>query len=732
MIRFQFSTRTALAILVAVFVSMPLIGNAQTLDREEVIQRLQDQIIALQAQLAALLEQQSNTDPSGASCMLYQNLARGDSGTEVTKLQQYLTKTGDYDYGYTTGYFGLVTETAVQRFQRRENIAGPGLPGYGKVGPLTRAELNAQMCSSIESPTNVSPTAAEIIEAVADEIRNHQSGFTLIDPNDPQLDFDVNGDYRVDLTDVIWVSNFSDRSATEQTQIRDAILAAVRNRFTGFNSLTRDHNLDVNNDRAIDLSDLTLIRNVLVVEGAEGPSINLLSPTGEKEYLVGDTVPVDWDYTGDYNDGTTVTVRLLNKHQGLEDTLVTGRPASKGFLWEIPENYVEAGVSAAYRIEIICYNNGNVVCSDLGDIFSVSGDELSQEESDGTLGVSLVSTAIQINSDNRLYAQIHFDVTARDGDVLLNKDQHAARLIQNGDQLGSITSNFDFSGDDDSAGRLIIREGETERVTISAVAEITEESVYQIEFEFLGKEYVTREVTFGSTVTLTRPADGYVIQQGEILDIVWNSTDADGSWSVYSSLLTSQGSVLKYRWGRSSNDGSWRGTIKDDVDPGEYKVRIELVDGDGKVRASDESGVFTVSPTGTEIIEAVTDEVRDNQTGFTLIDTTDPRLDFDVNGDYSVDLTDVIWVRDFKSQSASRQELIREKIEGAVRNRYTGFSGLSEPHNLDVNNDKAIDLSDLIIIRNALGGGSVQGASTSIYEEIGKTLQEIHDALDEL
>ncbi len=74
-------------------------------------------------------------------------LYRGISGADVTALQQYFAKdTSIYPEGIISGYFGALTERAVQRFQARHGIVSSGTPsstGYGLVGARTRAKLNS-------------------------------------------------------------------------------------------------------------------------------------------------------------------------------------------------------------------------------------------------------------------------------------------------------------------------------------------------------------------------------------------------------------------------------------------------------------------------------------------------------------------------------------------------------------------------------------------------------------
>ncbi|MEK7212319.1 MAG: Ig-like domain-containing protein, partial [Patescibacteria group bacterium] len=66
---------------------------------------------------------------------------------QIKTLQQFLAKDKTiYPEGLITGYFGFLTQKAVQRFQCKYNIVCWGTPpttGYGQVGPKTREKLNS-------------------------------------------------------------------------------------------------------------------------------------------------------------------------------------------------------------------------------------------------------------------------------------------------------------------------------------------------------------------------------------------------------------------------------------------------------------------------------------------------------------------------------------------------------------------------------------------------------------
>lgn len=65
-------------------------------------------------------------------------LKKGSQGSEVLMLQQVLQDFGYFPKDVTpTGYYGAVTVTSVQKFQKQK-----GLDQVGIVGPLTRTALN--------------------------------------------------------------------------------------------------------------------------------------------------------------------------------------------------------------------------------------------------------------------------------------------------------------------------------------------------------------------------------------------------------------------------------------------------------------------------------------------------------------------------------------------------------------------------------------------------------------
>ena len=136
------------------------------------IQSLYAELETLEAQIAALLAAAPSTSagsgtPATSTCApltLTDPLSLGSKGAEVSALQRFLVAQG-YLNVPPTGYFGSVTEQAVEAFQSVEGIVSSGTPqttGYGAVGPKTKAEIAAltSACEAAPSPSSMNTAAS--------------------------------------------------------------------------------------------------------------------------------------------------------------------------------------------------------------------------------------------------------------------------------------------------------------------------------------------------------------------------------------------------------------------------------------------------------------------------------------------------------------------------------------------------------------------------------------------
>lgn len=128
--------------------------NANAAQLQTQAQTLLAQIAALQAQIGGYGNTNVNTGAvrDASSCPLIgRTLRQGISGDDVLRLQQFLARDSSvYPQAVTSGYYGTLTEKAVQRWQVKYNIVSSGSPsstGYGVVGPRTAAAI-ALLCTT--------------------------------------------------------------------------------------------------------------------------------------------------------------------------------------------------------------------------------------------------------------------------------------------------------------------------------------------------------------------------------------------------------------------------------------------------------------------------------------------------------------------------------------------------------------------------------------------------------
>ncbi len=93
---------------------------------------------------AFIHEYKPKPEPAASAGILSRPLSPGDISEEVRILQEILSRDPDvYPERLVTGFYGQLTIQAVQRFQMKHSIVTTaGAPGYGYVGPGTRAKLN--------------------------------------------------------------------------------------------------------------------------------------------------------------------------------------------------------------------------------------------------------------------------------------------------------------------------------------------------------------------------------------------------------------------------------------------------------------------------------------------------------------------------------------------------------------------------------------------------------------
>jgi hypothetical protein len=133
--------------------------------------------------VSAALAGTSSGSSSSASCIslsynLYAGQTDAATGGQVSQLQQFLGVS-------PTGYFGPLTEQAVQQYQSNNGIVSSGSPdttGYGFVGPQTRAALscNGSAVAYANTGTNTTTTGTTYAPTTSSVTTSGASGTPTI------------------------------------------------------------------------------------------------------------------------------------------------------------------------------------------------------------------------------------------------------------------------------------------------------------------------------------------------------------------------------------------------------------------------------------------------------------------------------------------------------------------------------------------------------------------------
>jgi len=128
---------------------VPLVASALTIEDIKVqIQGILDRIEILKTQVSGGTGSATSSVPAvptGLPCLsLARALSLGSRGDDVRELQKFLIAAKLLASDSATGYFGPLTEAAVQRFQTLQDLVssgGPATTGFGFVGPKTREAI---------------------------------------------------------------------------------------------------------------------------------------------------------------------------------------------------------------------------------------------------------------------------------------------------------------------------------------------------------------------------------------------------------------------------------------------------------------------------------------------------------------------------------------------------------------------------------------------------------------
>jgi len=380
-----------LLIAFIVIVAVPFLGNnfalADTVsDLRAQLQSVLNRIEDLKSELT--LVESGITTPlnGGGSCVsISKNLGKGMKSEEVRKLQLFLAQDNTiYPEAITSGYFGALTQMAVQRWQTRHGIISYGSPsttGYGAVGPKTRTAIeNACGSGSYVAGTD------NIVDFTFDTVSG-QAPF--------------NASVNISMLEGACMSyeiNWGDGSdPTTHTSMQTSSCGGGVSKVTATHtySLAGEYTatLYAGKGNINDLPQITLAR-VTILAGQ--PYLKVLSPNGGETLRLGDNTTIKWQVANQPQDSAVVfyivgpsgTYRFAKRsHRSQEFNWIVGDRVCDGNGCN-----VQLPLGGNYKIRAVMYTPSDA-CIDFCNEESVSPKFLVNDESDSTFSLSQLGSS---------------------------------------------------------------------------------------------------------------------------------------------------------------------------------------------------------------------------------------------------------------------------------------------------------------------------------------------------
>lgn len=276
----------------------------------------------------------ANVPGGGGVCPNIGRVLRpGMSGDDVRRLQVFLaTDRTIYPEGQVTGYYGALTQAAVQRWQIKHNIVASGTietTGFGMVGPRTAASMSLQCSiSGGGSGGTGSPTVG---------------GFLQVTPISGTAPLLVSVTATVNTVNscqsATYVLDWGDGSASQAIPVSANTCKQLQQNYT--------HTYTYGGQYTIKLSAgghestaTVLVNGPARPDGVIGsPStISVTSPSGGQNFSTGNTITIAWQ-TGAVVPGATIVLDLFTgsgQKVAPQDVIAVTAYGAGSIQWTIP------------------------------------------------------------------------------------------------------------------------------------------------------------------------------------------------------------------------------------------------------------------------------------------------------------------------------------------------------------------------------------------------------------
>lgn len=271
-------------------------------------------------------------------------LKPGMSGDDVRRLQVFLaTDSSIYPSAQITGYYGSLTQAAVQRWQTKHNIVASGsieTTGFGMVGPRTAAAMSLQCTQAGGAPAGTAPIVG---------------GFLQVTPIAGNAPLTVSVTATVNTVSscqsAVYVLDWGDGSASQSIPVSANTCKEMQHTFT--------HTYTYGGQYTVKLSAgghestaLVSVNGPVRPDGVTGsPStITVTSPSGGQNFTTGQTITISWQ-TGAVVPGATIVLDLFTgggQKVAPSDVIAVTSYGAGSLQWTIPASSGATACPAVY------------------------------------------------------------------------------------------------------------------------------------------------------------------------------------------------------------------------------------------------------------------------------------------------------------------------------------------------------------------------------------------------
>jgi len=231
----------AATIFLFAFIGVSTFAQSSATSTTSLIDQLKQQIADLAAQIAQLQKQLSAVKEAEkqikeTSLQLKTQLKEGMSSEDVKLLQEFLASDPEiYPEGKITGYFGLLTKKAVERFQKQACIST-----VGNVGPQTLKRINELLAEGAGKSGHIPEGLLK-----APGIQKKLCGTSTADVIAPVISGLSAKSIGTTTARIVWETNESSDSKVYYGNLTPVIASATSTLNVMKGGLVKNHNLDL-------------------------------------------------------------------------------------------------------------------------------------------------------------------------------------------------------------------------------------------------------------------------------------------------------------------------------------------------------------------------------------------------------------------------------------------------------------------------------------------------------